>query len=270
MVGQIPLARHARSHDPRSDMDDAKARSLLDEVMDSEASLALAFVVTGSVARGTVTPQSDLDLYVVLPDDAPPRTVSRSPLLDTVPIAISKLLDPPVFGTPGWWQRWSFAWAHVERDLTAGRVGEAARRQATLTPAEQRSVLVDHDRLDGYLNLAYRALKADRAGRRAACQLDAAEAVPWLLDTLFALAGRVRPYNGYLAWELTNHPVPGFASTEVLGIVEGHLAGDPVAIRASFRLVERLAGAWDASSETRALADIIDAWDGDLALFRMR
>jgi hypothetical protein len=249
-------------------MDDAEARGLLDEVIDSEASVALGFVITGSVARGTATRHSDLDVYVVRSDDAAPRSVARSPRLDVIPITISVLEDPPVFGTPGWWQRWSFAWARVERDQTRGRVGEAVRRQATLTPVEQLALLVDHDRLDGYLNLAYRALKADRAGRPEACRLDAAEAVPWLLDALFALAGRVRPYNGYLAWELANHPASGLALSEVLGVVEGHLAGDPVAVRAGFRLVERLAGEWDAPSAGTALAEVIHAWGDELALFR--
>jgi hypothetical protein len=249
-------------------MDDAEARDLLDEVVNREASTALGFVVTGSVARGTATRHSDLDVYVVLSDDVTPPPVSRSPRLDVIPISISRLEDPPVFGTPGWWQRWSFAWARVERDQTRGRLPEAVRRQATLTPAEQRAVLVDHDRLDGYLNLAYRALKADRAGRPESCRLDAAEAAPWLLDALFALAGRVRPYNGYLAWELANHPVPGLAAREVLAVVEGHLAGDPAAVRAGVRLVERRAGDWDAASAGRTLADIIDGWADDLLLLR--
>jgi Nucleotidyltransferase domain len=249
-------------------MDDAEARDLLDEVINSEASLALGFVVTGSIARGTATRNSDLDVYVVLPDDAPPRPVARSLRLDVIPISISGIESPPVFGTPGWWQRWSFAWARVERDRTGGRLPDAVRRQATLTPSEQRAVLVDHDRLDGYLNLAYRALKSDRAGRQASCRLDAAEAVPWLLDTLFALAGRVRPYNGYLAWELANHPVPGLAASEVLGVIDGHLVGDPVAVRTGVRLVERRAGDWDAASAGTTLAKVIDAWGDDLVLLR--
>ena len=249
-------------------MNDAEAQFLLDEVIKNEASLALGFVVTGSIARGTATRDSDLDVYVVLPDDAPPRPVSRSPRLDVIPITISALEERPAFGTPGWWQRWSFAWARVERDLTAGRIGEAARRQATLTRGEQRAVLVDNDRLDGYLNLAYRSLKADRAGRQEACRLDGAEALSWLLDTLFALAGRVRPYNGYLAWELANHPVPDFGAKEVQAVVEGHLVGDSNAVRAGFQLVERLAGEWDAAGEANTLAEIIAGWGDELVLFR--
>ena len=50
------------------------------------------------------------------------------------------------------------------------------------------------DRLDGYVNYAFRSLKNDRDGRHLERRLDAAESVPWLLDTVFALEGRVRPY----------------------------------------------------------------------------
>jgi len=31
--------------------------------------------------------------------------------------------------------------------------------------------------------------------------------VPWLLDVVFTLAGRVRPFNKYLPWELAEHPL---------------------------------------------------------------
>lgn len=40
----------------------------------------------------------------------------------------------------------------------------ALHRQATVTVDEAASILVEHDRLDGWLNYAYRALKNDRDG----------------------------------------------------------------------------------------------------------
>ena len=75
--------------------------------------------------------------------------------------------------------------------------------EVPVTVSEQDAVLAA--RLDGYVNFVYRAVKADREGRRLERRLDAAESLAWLLDVVFALSARVRPYNKYLAWELQEH-----------------------------------------------------------------
>jgi hypothetical protein len=53
------------------------------------------------------------------------------------------------------------------------------------------------------------------------------ESVYWFLVTLFALHGRVRPYNKYLAWELDTYPLgdPWNART-----LPQQLADDPVGL----------------------------------------
>jgi hypothetical protein len=57
------------------------------------------------------------------------------------------------YGTGDWYFRWSFAYAEVLRDQTGGRTA-AVRRMATVDDDQQRRVLVDQDRLDGYVNFA--------------------------------------------------------------------------------------------------------------------
>ena len=150
----------------------------------------------------------------------------HSPDVDEAVESWSELLTVPPFGTEGWWFRWSYAWAPVLLDRTGGELAEAVRRQATLTPEEADAVLIDHDRLDGWVNFAYRALKNDRDGRPLEARLDAAESVPWLLDVVFALAGRVRPYNKYLPWELRTHPSTGGPPTSCSGWSQRTLDGD--------------------------------------------
>ena len=59
------------------------------------------------------------------------------------------------------------------------------------------------------MNFAYRALKSHRDGRPLEARLDAAESLAWLLHVVFTLAGRLRPYNKYLPWELREHPLGG-------------------------------------------------------------
>lgn len=230
----------------------------------------LGLVLSGSTARGMATDSSDLDVYVVLSDEtAQAPAASRSSAVDEIPITLTDLESVPRFGSPGWWQRWSFAWAPTLLDRTAGRIPAAARRQATLTPDESHAVLIDHDRLDGWLNLAYRALKADRDGLRAECRLDAAESVPWLLDVVFALAGRVRPYNKYLTWELTEHPIKDWPVDVVMPLVRRLLDGDVDAIRVLFTRIEAACAEHDADHVDGRASTTIAEWGDELALFRM-
>ncbi|BBH70282.1 hypothetical protein ACTI_69670 [Actinoplanes sp. OR16] len=120
----------------------------------------MGLVLSGSAGRGVATERSDLDVFTVLADTGGrgPET-SRSAALNETVVAISDLERVPPFGTEGWWYRWSFAWAPVLVDRTEGRLASALHRQATVTAGEAESILVEHDRLDGWLNFAYRALK---------------------------------------------------------------------------------------------------------------
>ncbi len=229
----------------------------------------LGLVLSGSAARGMATERSDLDMYVVLTDDAArERRTSRSAAVDEIPVALSELEKVPLFGSPGWWFRWSFAWAPTLLDRTGDRIAEAVRRQATLTHDEANSVLVDHDRLDGWINYAYRSLKADRDDRPLERRLDAAESMPWLLDVVFALAGRVRPYHKYLPWELREHPLPDWPSDVVLPLLERTLDGDPAAVRKTFARVEVCCAAYDAARGRDRTRTIIYNWGDELVLFR--
>lgn len=229
----------------------------------------LGLVLSGSAGRGIETDRSDLDVYVVLTDAGlQGRETTRSATVDEIPVPLSDLERVPPFGAGGWWFRWSFAWAPVVLDRTAGRLPPALRRQATVTTAEAESILVEHDRLDGWLNYAYRALKNDRDGRALERRLDAAESMPWLLDVIFSLAGRVRPYHKYLPWELRRHPLPDWSADELLAILTATLDGDPAAIRATFARIETLCAAFDDRRPAPVLTPVIESWGDELRLLR--
>jgi hypothetical protein len=229
----------------------------------------LGLVLSGSAARGLATDRSDLDVYVVLTDAGiRGRGTSRSRTVDEIPVALSELERVPPFGSGGWWFRWSFAWAPVLLDRTEGLLPAALRRQATVTTDEAESILVQHDRLDGWLNYAYRALKNDRDGGSLECRLDAAESMPWLLDVIFTLAGRVRPYHKYLPWELRQHPLPHWDAKELLSLLTATLDGDPSAIRSTFKHVETLCAEFDSERPEPVLTPIIDGWGDELPLLR--
>ena len=131
-------------------------------------------------------------------------------------------------------------------------------------------MLLHGDQLDGYVNMAYRALKSERDGRRLESRLDAAESVHWWLDVVFTLEGRVRPYNKYLAWELREHPlsVPEWSADRLLPQVEAVLDGDADAVRAAYAVVERACLAWDERHGGHDLHELIEGWGDELALLR--
>ena len=229
----------------------------------------LGLVLSGSVGRGVATGRSDVDVYVVLTDDGVRgRATTRSAAVDEIPVALSELEQVPTFGSEGWWYRWSFAWAPVLLDRTDGRLADALHRQATVDETEAEEILLTHDRLEGWINYAYRALKSDRDGRPLERRLDAAESVPWLLDTVFTLVGRVRPYHKYLPWELRVHPLPGWEADQLLALLEATLDGDPAAIRETFTRVEEACAAFDDARSTPLLVPVIEGWGDELALFR--
>ncbi|WP_369069380.1 nucleotidyltransferase domain-containing protein [Kineococcus terrestris] len=229
----------------------------------------LGLVLSGSAARGMATDRSDLDIYVVLSDEAAQqRWAIRSTTVDELPVTLTDLEQVPAFGSGGWGFRWSFAWAPTLLDRTAGRIAAALHRQATLSPDEIEAVLVEHSRLDGWLNYVYRALKSDRDGHRLECRLDAAESMPWLLDVVFALAGRVRPYHKYLPWELREHPLPDWPADVLLPLLRRTLDGDPAALRDAFVRVEAGCAAHDAAGGRQRTTEIIDGWGDGLLLMR--
>lgn len=228
----------------------------------------LGILLSGSAGRAHTTAYSDLDVVVVLADEAAAgRSTVHSPEVDEAVDSWTELLTLPPFGSEGWWFRWSYAWAPVLLDRTGGALSEAVRRQAALSPEEADAVLIDHDRLDGWLNFAYRALKNDRDGRRLETRLDAAESVPWLLDVVFAMAGRVRPYNKYLPWELREHPLPDWRGDELLDLVHRTIDGDVTAIRETFARVRVACAAHDASRGHTRTTDMVAGWDDHAAIF---
>ena len=227
----------------------------------------LGLVLSGSAGRGYATEHSDLDVIVVLTDEAAAtRSTVHSPEVDEAIDSWTELVTVPPFGTEGWWFRWSYAWAPVLLDRTGGDLAAAVRRQATLDPEEADQLLIEHDRLDGWLNFAYRALKNHRDGRPLETRLDAAESVPWLLDVVFALAGRVRPYNKYLPWELRTHPLDAWPADELLGLVERTLRGDVAAVRETFARVRPLLAAYDAERGHTRTTAMVDGWGDELSL----
>ncbi|NJP93442.1 hypothetical protein HCN51_29020 [Nonomuraea sp. FMUSA5-5] len=227
----------------------------------------LGVVLSGSQAReGAATAHSDHDVYVIVADGSafPPR---RDAVLDVAVMTLAQFREHALPGSDTAWNRYSFAYARVLKDTAPqeqGGIADLVTAKGTLSPEESRSLAPEA--LGAFLNSAYRSLKNDRAGDLLAARLDAADAVASYLTYVFALHGRVRPYNKYLAWELRHHPLslPMWSHEELLPLLEAALSPETASA------VRRLLNDLEPRARAAGHGEELDGWGDDLAFMRGR
>lgn len=221
----------------------------------------VGLVLKGSRAHdGMTTDHSDHDLYVVLADGAATTltrfTGHRTAELDLVIVSVDEFRAA---GMPGF-ERYALARARIVLDRLDGGIAEILADKARLD-ADQASRDAGQW-LDAYANSLYRSVKNDRDGHALAARLDAADSIRFLLELLFALDRRPRPYNKYLEWELARFPLPDWDTGSLLDAVERISGtGDVSAQRRLFARVEALA-------RRAGHGAVLDAWGEDLDLMR--
>ncbi|THV26693.1 hypothetical protein [Glycomyces paridis] len=221
----------------------------------------VGLVLTGSQAHeGLATEHSDHDLWVVLADGAPSDLLAlhgyRGGELDLVVITLAQFTAA---GRPGH-ARYALARSRVVLDRLDGGIAAliASKRRLGEREARDRAAGL----LDDYLGLLYRPAKNPRDGRALAARLDAAESVAPLLDLIFTLDRRPRPYNKHLEWELDRYPLPGWDTAELLTAV-----GDLTA-HGDMALQRRMYAQVAAKARAAGLGDAVDSWDEELAVLR--
>jgi hypothetical protein len=95
-------------------------------------------------------------------------------------------------------------------------------------------------------------------------RLDAADSIRFLLELLFALDRRPRPYNKYLEWELARYPLPGWDTGILLD------AADRISGTGDVPLQRRLFAHVEAAVRRAGHGAVLDAWGKDLDLMRPR
>lgn len=217
-------------------------------------------ILTGSTARGTATIDSDVDVYVVVRERGGWVT-THSPAIDVAICTLTELSAVPR-NPNDWWSRYSFVDSRILFAREEDALQPLISAWATLTATEVDRCLETY--LDGYVNFLYRSVKAHRDGRDFEQRLDAVESVNWMLWVVFAVFGRVRPYNKYLRYELRRRPLdrPGWAQLDLVGNLMRLIdSGDVAAQREIYHLVE---------SSVRELGHgaTIDAWADELTVIR--
>lgn len=227
----------------------------------STDSAVVGLVLKGSRAHeGMTTEYSDHDLYVVLADGATTAltrfTGHRTPELDLVIVSLDEFRAA---GMPGF-ERYALARARIVLDLLDGGIAQILAAKARLDA--DVAFREAGEWLDAYANSVYRSVKNARDGHALAARLDAADSIRSLLELLFALDRRPRPYNKYLEWELARFPLPGWDTGMLLDAV------DRISGRGDVSTQRRLFAQVESVARRAGHGAVLDAWGEDLALMR--
>jgi hypothetical protein len=222
----------------------------------------VGLVLKGSRAHdGMVTRYSDHDLYVILADGATTDLTRfaghRTPELDLVIISLADFR-----AASAGFERYALARATVVLDRLGGDVTRILAGAARRSAGEASRSAAEW--LDAYANSLYRSVKNERDGYGLAARLDAADSIRFLLELLFALDRRPRPYNKYLTWELARYPLPGWDTDELLNTVES------ITRTGDVHLQRRLFAQVEAAARHAGHSGVLDAWGEDLELMRPR
>ncbi|WP_405933555.1 hypothetical protein [Streptomyces sp. NBC_00827] len=224
-------------------------------------SAVVGIVLKGSRAHeGMTTEHSDHDLYVVLTAGATTTltrfTGHRTPELDLVILSLDEFRAA---GMPGF-ERYALARARIVLDRLDGVIAQILADKARLNADE--ALREAGEWLDAYANSLYRSVKNDRDGHALAARLDAAESIRFLLELLFALDRRPRPYNKYLEWELARFPLPGWDTGMLLD------SADRISGTGDVSTQRRLFAQVEAVARQAGHGAVLDAWGEDLDLMR--
>ncbi|WP_406433618.1 hypothetical protein [Streptomyces sp. NBC_01589] len=224
-------------------------------------SAVVGLVLKGSWAHeGMTTEHSDHDLYVVLADSATTSLTRfaghRTPELDLVILSLDELRAAGMLG----FERYALARARIVLDRLDGVIAQILASKARL--AADDAFREAGEWLDAYANSLYRSIKNDRDGHALAARLDAADSIRFLLELLFALDRRPRPYNKYLEWELARFPLPGWNTGALLD------AADRISGTSDVSTQRRLFAQVEAVARQAGHSAVLDAWGDDLHLMR--
>ena len=215
-------------------------------------------VLSGSRGAGVfVTDRSDFDVFVITRDADDRWPFVYGSAVEMVALTLDAFETYALPGGRDAWNRPAFLFANVEIDRLDGAIGRIVERKRRLTPDEAKAIAGES--LDDYINTLFRSLRNLEAGRELEGRLDAAETIPPLLTTAFALEGRVRPFNKALRYDLEREPLAIDGLVERVDRVRRD--GDAGEQRALFRDMERLAraGGHDA---------VVEGWEPNVGWLR--
>lgn len=221
----------------------------------------IGFVLGAGRGKGFATEHSDYDIAVIVPDHKKAECAEKyekyhsTEAIDIGVYSLTEYRNYAAWGTEEAAHRYNFANLKAQIDRT-GEIQKIIDEKGVI-PLDKVKEFVSKE-LDGYMNLYYRAVKDNRDGNSTASYLDGSESMFYLLNILFGLEGRLRPYNKFLEWDLKEHPLKllPWSSDEFLGKLKKIMAtGDIEAQKEIFSKICEL-------FREEGYGNVIDGWKG--------
>lgn len=219
----------------------------------------IGVVLAGARGKGMFTEHSDYDIALYTVDgvvgNIQEEYKSEQGVMDIGVLALSDFKNYAGMGSAEEWDRYTYAHITATIDKT-GEVQKIIDEKGVLPPDHVSRVV--KKALDAYLNLLYRSVKNDRDGNLFSSHFDACESLSSLLTFLFAVEGKIRPYNKFLKWELENYPLRNLSivPSDFLRKIELIINTGDIEIQKELHLlVEEIA-------IKNNCGDVIDSWEG--------
>lgn len=169
----------------------------------------IGLFLVGSRGKGFENEHSDYDVKIITNDEVvetyKKELVSlKSEDTDLAVMSLSDLKSYAEWNSPLAWDRYTFS--HVKALIDKTDEIQKIIDQKGLIPEQGRRDFICES-LDGYINHVFRSIKCFRNQNITGARIEASASIPYLLDVVFALENRPKPFYGYLEKELDLYPL---------------------------------------------------------------
>lgn len=169
----------------------------------------IGLFLVGSRGKGFDNEHSDYDIKIITSDEVEETynkefSILKSIDLDLSVMSLTNFKDYAEWNTPFAWDRYTFLHVKTLIDKT-GEIQRLIDEKGVIPEKERHDFIFEA--IDGYLNHVFRSVKCFRNQNIAGARLEASASIPYLLDVVFALHGRPKPFLGYLEKELDSYPL---------------------------------------------------------------
>jgi len=180
----------------------------------------LGFFLAGSRGKGFENENSDYDPYMIVKDGVVKRYKKKyeSAKLENIHLSVLSLSDFRKYAAwegPFSGDRYDFT--HINIFVDRSNIGKIVAEKGSIPKGKQKSFI--NSSIDSYINSLFRSIKCIKNGNMTGARLEAAKSIYPLLDAIFALELKPRPFDGYIEKELKKYPLKKFPwkSEEFIG-----------------------------------------------------